>query len=159
MARRKTTKSEPGTPPSLSEIKNSMRTIRIDVTPEDIKKGTPMDPQQCAAAQAIMRVTGASECYVHRGVCYVKTKQSWTRFATSGDLRFETMVFDRGGMFVPGEYDLRSVPVSMIAPSRPKKKGMTPARGAGTPTHTRRKLTHVRHTARFRNLPPKEGEE
>lgn len=135
--------------PELSEIKNALRSFRVDITPADIKAGDPMDPTSCAAAQAIMRALKVDEVQVHRGVTYVKTKSGWQRFKTSASLRMETIVFDRGGTFIPGEYDLNPVPLTM--PSKPKKKRTTPVRSNHKRPGRRTIIPQVRARARVRN--------
>ena len=135
--------------PGLSEIKNALRPVRVDITNADIKAGNPMDPNSCAAAQAIMRVLGANEVQVHRGVTYVHMKTGWQRFKTSASLRLETIVFDRGGAFIPGEYDLQPVPLKMPAPKTKKRKVPAPSRNHKTPV--RRTIPNVRARARVRD--------
>jgi len=112
-----------------ADVKNSARRVRIDITSNDIKKGKPLRPDACAAAECIKRSLGAKEVKVHRGVTYVKHKgqKDWTKYVTSSGLRLETIIFDRGGMFIPGEYDLQPVPSRMIAPKKPKSsRGLKP---------------------------------
>jgi hypothetical protein len=101
------------------EVANASRSLRIDITSNDVKKGKPLNPHECAAAQCILRSTNAKDVAVHRGVCYLLINKKWVRYKTPSSLRLETIIFDRGGTFMPGEYDLAPVPVSMIA--RPKK--------------------------------------
>jgi hypothetical protein len=105
--------------------------VRIDITQADIKKGKPLNPNACAAAQCILRSLGAANAKVHRGVTYVMQKEegAWTKFKTSSALRLETIIFDRGGQFIPGEYDLMPVPIEEIArirKSTSKSKGKRP---------------------------------
>lgn len=110
------------------EVVNPVRSIRINVTEEDIRAGKPLDPGACAIAQCIVRSTRADAAYVHRGVTYILIGKKWHRYATSAAARMETIVFDRGGQFMPGEYDLHPMPVSLStakkkSPSRPRTTG------------------------------------
>ena len=57
------------------EVKNSARQLRIDVSPNDIKKGKKLDPTSCAVAQCLLRTTNADEVRVHRGVCLPQNRQ------------------------------------------------------------------------------------
>lgn len=134
------------------DVKNSGRRIRIDITEADIMKGKPLDPTACAAAQCIRRSLGASDVKVHRGVTYIKQRSDgpWTRYKTSEALRIETIVFDRGGQFIMGEYDLQPVPFyELTRPSKPK----TPSRGRSPQearrSQRRRIIPGVRSTARI----------
>jgi hypothetical protein len=130
------------------EVKNSARQLRIDVSPNDIKKGKKLDPTSCAAAQCLLRTTNAEEAYVHRGVCYLKIGKVWQKYITSSGLRMETIIFDRGGTFMPGEYDLNPVPLRMIVPKskRSSSKGMKPKEAARA--YRRRVIPGVRRSAR-----------
>jgi hypothetical protein len=136
------------------EVKNSARSLRIDITPNDIKKGKKLDPTSCAAAKCILRSTNATDVRVHRGVTMLKVGKVWERYITSSGLRMETIIFDRGGTFMPGEYDLKPVPISMIAPKKKSSssKGRSPKEAA---LATRRRvIPGVRRSARSN-----EGEE
>jgi hypothetical protein len=131
------------------EVINPVRSLRINVTPNDIKNGKPMDPSSCAAAQTLLRVTKASEVRVHRGVTYLLISKKWHRYVTSSGLRMETIIFDRGGTFIPGEYDLRPVPVSMIAgPAKKSSPSKGKTRSETTMATRRRVIPQVRRSAR-----------
>jgi hypothetical protein len=144
---------DPPNLPEQREIKNALRSIRVDITNADIKAGNPMDPTSCAAAQAIMRTLKADEVRVHRGVTYVHMKSGWQRFKTSASMRLETIVFDRGGEFIPGEYDLQPVPLKPLTKSKRKMPKSAPTNHK-PPRRT--VIPHVRARARVRN---EEGEE
>jgi len=131
------------------EVSDANKSLRIDISQDDVKNGKPLDPQNCAAAECIKRTLGADDVYIHRGVCYIKRKgaKRYTRYATSSGLRLETIIFDRGGAFMPGYYDLEPVPVRMIAP-KPKSpsKGRSPKEA--TLAVRRRSIPGVRRSAR-----------
>lgn len=131
--------------------KNAHRPVRLNITPEDAKKGKRLDPCACAAARAIKRQMGAGDdgVYVHRGVTYVKQGKEWVRFKTSGALRLETIIFDRGGEFAPGEYDIQAPPLSMISPKEPSKKRSPGIKSRNAfATRARRTVPGTRPTAR-----------
>lgn len=124
------------------DVANSHRRLRIDITDRDIAKGEPLDPNACAAAQAIRRALGKA-AQVHRGCTYIDDGKVMRRYRTSAALRMETIIFDRGGRFMPGEYDLLAVPLSALAPKSKKKTtahSKAPAK--------RRNIPGVRHSAR-----------
>ena len=144
-------------PPEVSEISNALRPLRIDITAEDIRTGKPLDPTQCAAAQCILRtVPNAEKVRVHRGITLIQQKGKWTRYITSTSVRLETIIYDRGGQFIPGEYDLLPVPMSYSESHKPKKK-----RSPSAPTNRRmgkrQTIPGVRVTARHKTR--REGEE
>jgi hypothetical protein len=120
------------------EIANAVRPLRIRVTEADIDKGKPMDPEACAVAQCILRMTGADEVSVHRGVIMVVKGKKATRYMTSSSVRLEEIIFDRGGKFMPGEYDLKPVPINMIAP---RKKSPSAPRTKRSATLGQRRLS------------------
>jgi hypothetical protein len=131
------------------KVTNSGRRLRIEVTAKDIDNGEPLEPDNCAAAQSIMRLTGANDVAVHRGVVLIQQKEggSYQKFMTSSALRLETIVFDRGGQFIAGEYDLKPVPVRLIAPR--KKSPSAPRTTKQMNLATRRRvIPGVRRTAR-----------
>jgi len=131
------------------KVANSGRRLRINITAKDIEKGTPLDPENCAAAECIKRSTGANDVSVHRGVVYIQQREGgqYQKFMTSGGLRLETIVFDRGGRFIAGEYDLKPVPVRLIAPK--KRSPSAPRTTAQMNMATRRRvIPDVRRSAR-----------
>jgi len=114
------------------EVKNALRPMRVDVSQKDIENGEPMQPDACALAKCIVRTTKASKAIVHRHVIYVKIGKEWFRFKTSESARIETIVYDRGGRFMPGEYDFGVMPIAQtIARSKMRtsaSRGRSPAK-------------------------------
>lgn len=131
------------------EVISSARRLRIEVTAKDIDNGTPLDPENCAAAECIKRTLGASDVAVHRGVVYIQRKAEgkYMKYRTTSSLRMETIIYDRGGRFMAGEYDLREVPVNEIV--KKKKSPSQPRTQAEMHMATRRRvIPGVRRTAR-----------
>lgn len=126
------------------------RRLRIDITSNDIRKGKPLDPEHCAAAQCILRSTNANEVAVHRGVVYIQPKEGakFQKFRTSSALRMETIIFDRGGAFMPGEYDLEPVPLKEVVRNKRKSPSQPRTSGEMRLTVRRRVIPGVRRTAR-----------
>jgi hypothetical protein len=97
--------------------KDGTKPIHLEITPKDIQKGRPLDPENCAAACALKR-QGFTEAIVMRSVTYVNkgTKESpnWLRFATPNSLAREIVALDRGGRVEPGEF--------MVKPFNPARK-------------------------------------
>lgn len=137
------------------EVANSVRGLKITITEDDIKRGRILDPANCAVAQALKRAFDVEDVRVHRGVTYILRKgaKKWQKFRTSSNVRLETIIFDRGGAFIPGEYDLGAPPVSMIVGSTLRKK-RTPTKGK-TPSEAKKSarrlvIPGVRHSANSR---------
>jgi len=92
-------------------VGNAFMPIRLKVTEADIKNGARKNENACAIAVAAVRqVKGVTAAKVHLGVIYLCQNGQWKRWHTSNGARTEIIVFDRGGRFVPGEYDLLPVP-------------------------------------------------
>lgn len=93
------------------KVVNGTRKVKLHISAADTKakKG---DPQNCAAARAILRqVPNCVAARVHVGRVYLLKKDGlWHRYKTPDALRTEVVAFDRGGRFVPGDYEL--IPVS-----------------------------------------------
>jgi len=124
------------------EVVPSHRRLRINITQADIDKGEVLNPNACAAAQAIQRAL-KKQAKVHRGVTYLDEGKAYRKYRTSTALRMETIIFDRGGRFMPGEYDLLDVPIRSLVPAQKPK----PSGRSRTPVK-RRNIPGVRHTAR-----------
>jgi len=109
------------------EVENSGRSLRIDITEDDIKKGKPLDPTACAAARCLLRSTNAEAVKAHRHSTLVQIGKKWRRYKTSSSLRMEMIIYDRGGKFMPGYYDLAAVPLSQVMTK--KKSKSAPRKG------------------------------
>jgi mannose-6-phosphate isomerase class I len=139
------------------KVIDAKKPLSIHVTPEDIKKATPMSERECAAAQAIVRENkdkGAISAAVHRGVTYVEYPKHYTRYLTTEKLKDELTLLDRGSkhgvkIFEPGSYllapphdksqslekmkDYKSSRSNLKAEAKPKK-----------PKGTRSEVTNIR---------------
>jgi hypothetical protein len=92
-------------------VGNAHMPIRLEVTKQDITKGARKNANSCAIAVAAVRqIKGVTAAKVHLGVIYLCQNGRWRRWHTSSAARTEIIVFDRGGRFVPGQYDLLPVP-------------------------------------------------
>jgi hypothetical protein len=122
---------------------NARRPIIVTVKPRDISRGRTEQAASCAAAKAAMSsIPNCVEARIHRSRVYIKRRDRdvWERYQTGGALRDQLMIFDRGGRFQPGEYEL-------LPPVKAR------ARTRGTKNRNR-KRTHVR---RARKLHVAEG--
>jgi hypothetical protein len=89
-----------------AKVVDAGRPVTIHVTARDIAGGDNKDPAACAAARACMRELHATEARVHIGRTYLKIEEKWVRYRTSKALRTEIIAFDRGGKFMPGDFQL-----------------------------------------------------
>ena len=128
------------------EVVPSHRRLRINITQADIDKGEVLNPNACAAAQAIQRAL-KKQAKVHRGVTYLDEGKAYRKYRTSTALRMETIIFDRGGRFMPGPYDLLDVPIRELGYGSTTKKKPKPSGRSRAPAK-RRNIPGVRHTAR-----------
>lgn len=129
-------------------VGNAALPLRLKITPADIKKGAPLNPNACAIAVAACRnAKGVTAAKAHLGCIYLMIKGEWRRFRTSNALAREIVAFDRGGKFYPGEYDLLPVPTTALIRRARSKAGRTIRR----PSKVKRRKPHhtegVRDTA------------
>lgn len=87
--------------------------VTVHITPEDCARGSKKDPEKCAAALALKRVTACDETRVHLGCTYLRFGKKWVRYATPPSLKAEIISFDRGGGFYPGDFRLHPMPPSL----------------------------------------------
>lgn len=134
-------------------VGNAAKSIRVNITADDIKKGKPLEPNACAIARAVLReVPGATDVLTHLANVYVCRKTEWLRYKTPEYARREITAFDRGGWFAPGEVVLQAVPTStLVRKVKAIRSGGGKGRGPKRPTphHT----IGVRESAR-KNVPP-----
>lgn len=108
-------------------INNAHRGLRVKINDADISAGKRLRPDACAAANALCKMPGVEGAKVYRHCVYLQDgKGNWNRYRTSGALRLETIIFDRGGRFLAGEYDLLPVPISQIVGTKRKRSPSAP---------------------------------
>lgn len=134
-------------------VGNAAMAIRLTITEKDIAKGAPKNPNACAVALAAVRqIKGVTAAKAHLSCVYLLRDGHWQRYSASKAIRDEIIVFDRGGKFYPGEYDLLPVPTASLIRKVRQIRGEGPRRR----TTKRRKPHHiegVRESA-HRNEPP-----
>jgi hypothetical protein len=119
-------------------VSNAAMPIRLNVTAADIKKGAPKNPNSCAIALAAVRqIKGATAARVHLSCVYVMIRGEWRRYRTPEYATREIVAFDRGGTFIPGEYDLLPVPTGALIK---RIRGEAPTRKRSS---TKRRPRHV----------------
>lgn len=104
--------------------------VTVHVTPEDCAQGSKKDPERCAMALALKRVTECDESRVHLGCTYLRFGNKWLRYATPPSLKSEIISFDRGGGFYPGDFRLRPMPEALRLKPANQKTGLKRSRRA-----------------------------
>lgn len=97
--------------------------VTVHITREDCARGSKKDPERCAAALALRRVTECDESRVHLGCTYLRFGNKWLRYATPPSLKAEIISFDRGGGFYPGDFRLRPMPAALRLKPADSKAG------------------------------------
>lgn len=93
------------------DIRDATKWIEFGLTDTDIKKGTPLDQENCAFAQCGIREYEASWIWIGRTFTFIEVPEDETiwRFATPAEVKLETDVGDRKGEMLPGSYVFRPV--------------------------------------------------
>ena len=136
-------------------VGNAAKSIRVNITADDIKKGKPLEPNACAIARAVLReVPGATDVMAHLDCVYIRRAKEWLRYKTPEYAKREITAFDRGGWFAPGEVELKAVPTSALVR---RVKTIRSGGGGGKSRGPKRPTPHytvgVREAAR-KNIPP-----
>lgn len=133
---------------SKHNVRDAKRPLRITITKKDVDGSKKLEPDACAAANAICRqVEHVVAARVHRSVAYVKMSSGvWLRYVTPQHLRDELALFDRAGIFDPGEYVLTPPKGAQQMGYRPSH-GPKNARYTGRPAKAYHVLTGLRPNA------------
>lgn len=107
-------------------VKDAKKSVILQITGADVKKGRVKSPESCAAAIACKRQLGASEAHVHKSRTYLRFNGHWIRYQTPASLQAEIVAFDRGGKFEPGEHRLMK-----MQPSKTVDRKRGPRRSKG----------------------------
>lgn len=87
--------------------------VTVHITSDDCARGSKKDPERCAVALALKRITDCDESRVHLGCTYLRFGNRWLRYATPASLKSEIISFDRGGGFYPGDFRLHPMPEAL----------------------------------------------
>lgn len=99
------------------EVYDAKKPLHIHVSRRDAMTGRK-EPDNCAAAKAIMHEPGVLEARVFLSRMYVKKRSAaggkpyWLRHMTPLSIRGEMIAFDRGADFTPGDYTFPPLPPS-----------------------------------------------
>jgi len=111
--------------------------LTVKISKADIVKSTSGDPDNCAAAIALVRQEPIMAAHVYRSRVFIELRERVIRYITPGRLRQETISFDRGtpDKFLEGDYTL-------IPPKGALKLGMD-HRTNWTPPDKKTLVQHV----------------
>lgn len=129
------------------DIHDAKRDLAIHVSLVDVQeallKRGKRDPDACAAATALCRHTpGVDYARVSRSFTIVKRNGRLERYRTPAALRDQILLFDRAGIFEPGEYVLRAIPPSSTREYMSEHNRTSNARRSIT---ARRTTKHAKH--------------
>lgn len=82
--------------------------LTVKISKADIVKSEPGNPDNCAAAIALVRQQPIMAAHVFRSRVFIELRDRVMRYVTPGRLRQETISFDRGTdqQFLEGDYTL-----------------------------------------------------
>lgn len=104
--------------------------VTVHITSDDCARGSKKDPERCAVALALKRVTHCAQSRVHLGCTYLRFGNKWLRYATPPSLKAEIISFDRGGGFYPGDFRLHPMPAALRLRPANQKRGAKHKRAA-----------------------------
>lgn len=99
--------------PQVKHVRDARRTIAVNVSTEDNKKGRRKDPAGCAMARACVRQKIADGAIIGLTYSWLIKGDTATRFHTSTGVSREITSFDRHHDFASG----RNYKLSKVSPS------------------------------------------
>jgi hypothetical protein len=130
-------------------VTNAATRLRLTVTEQDVRKGVPKNPNACAIAVAAMRqIPGCTAAKVHKSCLFTLVKGKWQRRLVPEYATRELVAFDRGGRFVPGEFEFDPMPVPTPTTKRRRPSSASASSGAPRRKRTRHVTIDVRDEAR-----------
>lgn len=94
--------------------------ITFAVMPKDVKRATPRDHHNCAAAVACKRALKATDVLIGRWVSFLRFNEHYVRYKTPEALQRQMYVIDQNGDFHPGMYTLKAPSKSQILGTQKK---------------------------------------
>ena len=117
--------------PDVEKVKDGTKDLTIEVTAADVKSAGAKNHKGCAMANACKRALKLDGALVSLGTVFLIKDEVALRYRVPASLSRELVAFDRGGSFVPGEYDLRKPEPASTRP-RATHKGKPTAGYRGT---------------------------
>lgn len=128
------------------KVRDSRRHMVVTVLAKDLKGARRNNPECCAFARACKRQKKVDAVHFFKTSAWIEKDGVLTRFQLPESMKREIIVFDRGGKFAPGEYQLRAV-----SKARRLGKGSGKTRVGGDDTRKGYKRPHTHTTAMVRS--------
>jgi len=112
--------------PSVDKVTDADANAIIDVTPDDSKKASKKDHNDCAMAVAAKREFHATGVVMAPSVAYVVKGKEAIRFTLPTSVQKEIVSFDRGSGFAEGTYALCKPPKSARIGAR-QERALSPS--------------------------------
>lgn len=130
--------------PNVNRVADSTKSLIVEVTKADVRRGEQKEPDNCAMVKAIVRCGDADAAVVRRHAIYLVRGDLAIRYVTSPRLARELVAFDRSRDFEPGEYILsRICPCRRIGVDKRPRAGGGKGKTSGTARVCRR-TTNIR---------------
>lgn len=133
MAKRRITKPEP-------VVVEATQDFVLKITQADVNKALKMrgrkDETACAIACALLRLPGVQKVRADRTITLIKmSDDKWHRYRTPQSLRDQIILFDRAGIFDPGDYALKRPPKSGTRVAHATYRKYAPKKKRARPPH------------------------
>jgi hypothetical protein len=123
---------------TVRRVRDARSQLRLSVTKDDVKNGTPGDPLGCAGAVGLCRQTGVKAAVLRARMAYiVYANGSAVRYYVPVTVRQQLVLFDLSGNFTPGVYYLNPpTPTQQLGADKRRKRATGP-KTATRPNKTR----------------------
>jgi hypothetical protein len=128
--------------PNIKNMRDATEPLRIEVLDQDVRasKDSRKNHTRCVVATATCRQEGLNTVFdgvlVARSTCYIVRGNVATRYHLPQSVVREIVCYDRGGPFMPGQYQLS-------VPTAPREHGK---RRKPTSAGGYRRVPGIRHT-------------
>ena len=120
--------------PEVTKVQDAPRTIRVQVSRDDVKSSRLKDHTGCAMAEACKRQLPIDGVVVSRSIVYLIKGKKALRYILPEAVQKEIVAFDRGGKFMPGAYTLQAPsPYQRLGVKHSNKTTQDGSRGQRSP--------------------------
>lgn len=120
-------------------LKDARTPLVVTIKAADIRGSEKKSPDCCAAAVALCRQLHVKKARVYLSRTYILERGQWVRYVTPQALRTEIIMFDRAGIFEPGDYRLDTLKHSQRMGYKSPNEKRAPHKTSGKfskPLHT-----------------------
>ncbi len=130
-------------------IKDATASVKVDVTPTDIRRGKPNSPMGCAFAVACkhsMPGNDVQQAFFTRRLAFIHQGKTLWRYLLTARVSKEVFSFDRTSIMTPGVYTLSAI-------TKSKKLGTKRSSGpSGVRNPNAKPRAHVAHVRKVDNM-------